>query len=160
MQTMDEIYRQYARTVYKYLLSLTQDADLAEELTQETFYQAIRSSTRYDGNAKITTWLCGIAKNVLFTWRRKHKETEPLTDAEQNTNLITESSEETALQSMEKIGLIRRLHGLPEPYREVMYLRAFGGLSFKEIAEVSGKTENWARVTFYRGKEKLKKGSE
>ena len=160
MQTMDEIYRQYARTVYKYLLSLTQDADLAEELTQETFYQAIRSSTRYDGSAKITTWLCGIAKNVLFTWRRKHKETEPLTDAEQNTNLITESSEETALQSMEKIGLIRRLHGLPEPYREVMYLRAFGGLSFKEIAEVSGKTENWARVTFYRGKEKLKKGSE
>ena len=97
---------------------------------------------------------------MLFTWRRKHKETAPLTDAEQNTNLITESSEETALQSMEKIGLIRRLHGLPEPYREVMYLRAFGGLSFKEIAEVSGKTENWARVTFYRGKEKLKKGSE
>ena len=160
MQKMDEIYRQYARNVYKYLLSLTRDADLAEELTQETFYQAIRSSTRYDGSTKITTWLCGIAKNVLFTWRRKHKETEPLTDAEQNTNLITESSEETALQSMEKIGLIRRLHGLPEPYREVMYLRAFGGLSFKEIAEVSGKTENWARVTFYRGKEKLKKGSE
>ena len=160
MQTMDEIYRQYARTVYKYLLSLTQDADLAEELTQETFYQAIRSSTRYDGSAKITTWLCGIAKNVLFTWRRKHKETAPLEDAEQNTDLISESSEEAALQSLEKLGLIRRLHGLPEPYREVMYLRAFGGLSFKEIAEVSGKTENWARVTFYRGKEKLKKGSE
>ena len=160
MQTMDEIYRQYARTVYKYLLSLTQDADLAEELTQETFYQAIRSSTRYDRSAKITTWLCGIAKNVLFTWRRKHKETAPLGDAEQNPELIAESSEEAALQSLEKLNLIRRLHGLPEPYREVMYLRAFGGLSFKEIAEVSGKTENWARVTFYRGKEKLKKGSE
>ena len=160
MQTMDEIYRQYARTVYKYLLSLTQDADLAEELTQETFYQAIRSSTRYDGSTKITTWLCGIAKNVLFTWRRKHKETAPLEDAEQNTDLLSESSEEAALQSLEKLGLIRRLHGLPEPYREVMYLRAFGGLSFKEIAEVSGKTANWARVTFYRGKEKLRKGSE
>ena len=160
MQTMDEIYRQYARTVYKYLLSMTRDADLAEELTQETFYQAIRSSTRYDGSTKITTWLCGIAKNVLFTWRRKHKETAPLEDAEQNTDLISESSEEAALQSLEKLRLIRRLHDLPEPYREVMYLRAFGGLSFKEIAEVSGKTENWARVTFYRGKEKLRKGSE
>ena len=160
MQTMDEIYRQYARTVYKYLLSMTRDADLAEELTQETFYQAIRSSTRYDGSTKITTWLCGIAKNVLFTWRRKHKETAPLEDAEQNTDLLSESSEEAALQSLEKLRLIRRLHDLPEPYREVMYLRAFGGLSFKEIAEVSGKTENWARVTFYRGKEKLKKGSE
>ena len=160
MQSMDEIYRQYARTVYKYLLSLTQDADLAEELTQETFYQAIRSSARYDGSSKITTWLCGIAKNVLFTWRRKHKETTPLEDPEQMTELTEKSSEDTVLQSMEKLELIRRLHDLPEPYREVMYLRAFGGLSFKEIAEVSGKTENWARVTFYRGKEKLKKGSE
>ena len=156
MQSMDEIYRQYARTVYKYLLSLTQDADLAEELTQETFYQAIRSSARYDGSSKITTWLCGIAKNVLFTWRRKHKETTPLEDPEQMTELTEKSSEDTVLQSMEKLELIRRLHDLPEPYREVMYLRAFGGLSFKEIGEVSGKTENWARVTFYRGKEKLK----
>ena len=76
MQSMDEIYRQYARTVYKYLLSMTRDADLAEELTQETFYQAIRSSTRYDGSTKITTWLCGIAKNVLFTWRRKKSRTD------------------------------------------------------------------------------------
>ena len=156
MQSMDEIYRQYARTVYKYLLSLTQDADLAEELTQETFYQAIRSSARYDGSSKITTWLCGIAKNVLFTWRRKHKETTPLEDPEQMTELTEKSSEDAVLQSMEKLELIRRLHDLPEPYREVMYLRAFGGLSFKEIGEVSGKTENWARVTFYRGKEKLK----
>lgn len=156
MQPMDEIYRQYARTVYKYLLSLTRDADLAEELTQETFYQAIRSSGRYDGSAKVTTWLCGIAKNVLFSWRRKHKETAPLDDAE----MTVESAEDEALSSMGKLELIRLLHGLPEPYREVMYLRAFGGLSFKEIGEVSGKTENWARVTFYRGKEKLKKGSE
>ncbi|MBR3276517.1 MAG: sigma-70 family RNA polymerase sigma factor [Eubacterium sp.] len=156
MQPMDEIYRQYARTVYKYLLSLTRDADLAEELTQETFYQAIRSSGRYDGSAKVTTWLCGIAKNVLFSWRRKHKETSPLDDAE----MTVESAEDEALSSMGKLELIRLLHGLPEPYREVMYLRAFGGLSFKEIGEVSGKTENWARVTFYRGKEKLKKGSE
>ena len=156
MQPMDEIYRQYARTVYKYLLSLTRNADLAEELTQETFYQAIRSSGRYDGSAKVTTWLCGIAKNVLFSWRRKHKETAPLDDPE----MTVESAEDEALSSMGKLELIRLLHGLPEPYREVMYLRAFGGLSFKEIGEVSGKTENWARVTFYRGKEKLKKGSE
>lgn len=75
MQTMDEIYRQYARTVYKYLRSLTRDADLAEELTQETFYQAIRSSNRYDGSAKITTWLCGIAKNVPIHRSGKRRRT-------------------------------------------------------------------------------------
>ena len=48
---------------------------------------------------------------------------------------------------------LRRVHQLPEPGREVVYLRAFGGLSFREIGDVLGKTETWARVTFYRGKE-------
>ncbi len=65
MQSMDEIYQHYAMTVYRYLLCLVHDPDLAEELTQETFYQAIRSIDRYDESCKITTWLCAIAKNVL-----------------------------------------------------------------------------------------------
>ena len=72
MPEAEEIYQKYAKTVYRYLLSLTNDEDLAEELTQETFYQAIRSSDRFDGSCKLTTWLCAIAKNVLLTHRRKH----------------------------------------------------------------------------------------
>ena len=67
MQSMEEIYKEYAKTVYRFLLSRTHDADLAEELTQETFYQAIRTSGRYDGSSKVSTWLLGIAKNVLLT---------------------------------------------------------------------------------------------
>ena len=153
MQSMDEVYRQYARTVYRYLLTLTRDGDLAEELTQETFYQAIRSSERFDGSCAVSTWLCAIAKNDLATYRRKH----PAAEDVDGQMLTVSSAEADALRSAERLELLKRLHALREPYREVLYLRAFGGLSFREIAEVQGRTENWARVTFYRGKELLRK---
>ena len=68
MQPMEEIYQEYARTVFKYLLSKTHDEDLAEELTQETFYQALKSIDRFDESCKISTWLCAIAKNQLLFW--------------------------------------------------------------------------------------------
>ena len=153
MQSMDEIYRSYAMTVYKYLLSLTHDEDLAEELTQETFCQAIRTIDRYDESCRISTWLCAIAKNVLITYRRKHKPHEELA----GWDSPVPPEQEDIIRAEEKVALIRKVHGLPEPYREVVYLRVFGELSFSEIGEVHGKTENWARVTFYRGKERLRK---
>ena len=153
MQPMDEVYQQYAQTVYRYLLSLTRDGDLAEELTQETFYQAIRSSDRFDGSCAVSTWLCAIAKNALRTYRRKHPAAE---DIDEQT-LLAPSAEADATAEAGRVELLKRLHALREPYREVLYLRAFGGLSFREIGEVQGKTENWARVTFYRGKELLRK---
>ena len=155
MKPVDEIekkYRHYAQIIYKYLLSLTRDSDLAEELTQETFYQAIRTSDKYDESCALSTWLCAIAKNVLLTYRRKHP---PLEDIEEQV-IPTRSAESDALDAMGRMELLKTLHALPEPYREIMYLRVFGGLSFREIGEVQGKTENWARVTFYRGKEKLR----
>ena len=152
MQDMEEIYRQYARTVYRYLVSLTHDPDLAEELTQETFCQAIRSVDRYDERCKMSTWLCGIAKNVLRTHLRKHPPTEPIDELP----LAAPSAEAETASNEERLRLMRRLHALPEPSREVVYLRVFGDLSFREIGEVLERTENWARVTFYRAKEKLK----
>lgn len=156
MQPMEEIYQEYAWTVFKYLLSKTHDEDLAQELTQETFYQALKSIDRFDESCKISTWLCAIAKNQLLAYRRKHPKQENLED----TELITGSAEEEVLRGLDRVELMRQLHQCPEPFREVMYLRIFGNLSFKEIGEIMEKTENWARVTFYRGKEKLKKGWE
>ncbi len=150
---MEEIYRQYAQTVYRYLLSMTRDGDLAEELTQETFYQAIRSSERFDGSCSVSTWLCAIAKNVLRTYRRKHPDAE---DVDEQT-LTVQSAETEAVSEAGRLELLKQLHALREPYREVLYLRVFGSLSFREIGEVQGKSENWARVTFYRGKELLRK---
>ena len=97
-KSMEDIYQKYAKTVYKYLMSLTRSEDLAEELTQETFYQAIRSIERFDGSSKMSTWLCAIAKNVLFTYRRKHPEHE---DIEEIGDLAgtSGSAEERALEA-------------------------------------------------------------
>ena len=72
MQSMDEIYKKYANTVYKFLLVRTHNADLAEELTQETFFQAIRSIGKYDYSCSISTWLCAIAKTKYLEYIRKH----------------------------------------------------------------------------------------
>ena len=153
MQPMEEIYQQYARTVYRYLLRMTRDENLAEELTQETFYQAIRTSDRFDGSCAVSTWLCGIARKVLANYRRKHP---TLEDVDEQI-IAAPSAEQDALDRQSQIELLRRVHALPEPGREVLYLRLYGGLSFREIGEIQGKTENWARVTFYRAKEKLRK---
>ena len=139
MEDMDAVYRQHAQTVYKFLLSQCHDPHLAEELTQETFYQAVRSIDRFDGGCKVSVWLCQIAKHLWYQHLRK-------------------ANRETELP--EELDLLRRVHQLPEPGREVVYLRAFGGLSFREIGDVLGKTETWVRVTFYRGKERLKQGGD
>ncbi len=153
MISLEEVYKEYSDMIYRWLLARTGDENVAEEITQETFYQAIRTSDRYDGSCSVITWLCGIAKNVHKTYLRKHPTAEDVDDI----NLPTGSAEEEFLECEAHTELIKKLHALPEPYREVMYLRALGGLSFREIGRVHGKTENWARVTFFRGKEKLRK---
>ena len=152
MEITDDIYRAYAQTVYRYLLALTRDADLAEELTQETFYQAIRSVGRFRGESRVSTWLCAIAKNQLLLYRRRKRE--PLPEAEAEP---APSAEGEALGLMERKELLRAIHALPEPGREILYLRAFGGLSYREIGDIFGKTENWARVTCCRAREALRK---
>ena len=156
MQPMDEIYQQYARMVYRYLLRMTRDENLAEELTQETFYQAIRTSDRFDGSCSVSTWLCAIGRKVQATYRRKHPALEDVDDQ----IIPAPSAEQDALEQQSRMELLRRVHALPEPGREVLYLRIYGGLSFREIGEIQGKTENWARVTYYRAKEKLRKDVE
>ncbi len=156
MQSMDEIYQKYAKTVYKYLLSRTHDSDLAEELTQETFYQAIRTIDRYDESCQLSTWLCAIAKNQLITYQRKHPPVENLEDYD----IVLHSAETDVMNALGRVELMKKLHGCPEPFREILYLRIFGDLSFKEIGEIMSQTENWARVNFYRGKEKLRKDLE
>lgn len=153
---MDEVYREYASTVYRYLLTLSGSRDTAEELTQETFYQAIRTSNSFEGRSKVSTWLCAIAKRVYLAYLRKHPGHENVDEI----LLESDSAEETVVGREEKKELLKLLHGLEEPAREVMYLRVFGELSFAEIGEILGKTENWARVTYYRSKEKLRKEAE
>ena len=154
MADMNEIYQRYAQAVYKFLLAQCHDPGLAEELTQETFYQAVRSIDRFDGSCKVSVWLCQIAKHLWYQHLRKQKRE---TGGEIPETPLP-SAEEGLLEREEHLSLLRRVHSLPEVQREVVYLRAFGGLSFREIGDVMGKTETWARVTFYRSKEKLRNG--
>ena len=154
MEDMEQVYRQHARTVYKFLLAQCRDEHLAEELTQETFYQAVRSADRFDGSCKVSVWLCQIAKHLWYQHLRKQKRE---TGGEIPETPLP-SAEEGLLEREGRMDLLRLVHELPEPAREVVYLRAFGGLSFREIGDVVGRTENWARVTFYRCKEKLRNG--
>nr|WP_325211325.1 sigma-70 family RNA polymerase sigma factor [uncultured Oscillibacter sp.] len=153
---MEKVYQQHARTVYKFLLAKTRDEHLAEELTQETFYQAVRSVDRFDGSCKVSVWLCQIAKHLWYQSLRKRKREGP--PLEELPEAPGPSAEEGLLEQEGRMDLLKLVHGLPEAQREVVYLRAFGGLSFREIGDVMGKTETWARVTFYRSKEKLRNG--
>ena len=154
MKDLDTVYRQHAQTVYKFLLSQCRDPQTAEELTQETFYQAVRSIDRFDGSCKVSVWLCQIAKHLWYQHLRKRKPEEPLPE----DGLPGPSAEEDVLTRQGHLDLLRQIHALPPSPREVVYLRAFGGLSFREIGDVMGRSETWARVTFYRGKEALRKG--
>ena len=157
MHDFDAIYRQYAQTVYHFLLSQTHDEGLAEELTQETFYQAIRSIHRFDGSCKLSVWLCQIAKHLWYQHlRRAGRETA----SESIPGGIVPSAEDEALSGSRQLELLKRVHALPPDQREVVYLRSFGGLSFREIGDVLGRTEVWARVTFHRGREALRKGGD
>lgn len=158
-EDMEQIYRDHAQTVYGFLLLRTHDRDLAEELTQETFYQALRSLHTFDKSSKISTWLCAIAKNVLLKYWQKEKKRQKSKELELLHQKATDSREK--LEEQEKIlAIFRRLHTLPEDMREVIYLRLSADLSFKQIGEIMGRSENWARVTYYRGKEKLLKEEE
>lgn len=159
MFDMDAAYREHAVMVYKFLLSLCYEEELAEELTQETFYQAVRSVDRYDGSCKVSTWLCQIAKHLWYREmeRRKRKSTSELTA---DMESLEKPVEEQLTLKEEKMELFRKVHVLDEISKEIVLLRVTGAFSFKEIAELFGKNENWARVTYYRAKQKILKGGE
>ncbi len=159
-QKVKEVYEENVKAVYKYLFCLTHNADLAEELTQETFYQAAKGIGKFRGECKVSVWLCQIAKRLWYKEleRRKYKEV-PMAEITEGTGAFADI-ENAYLLNIEKVELFRMMHNLDAVTREVMYLRLTGELSFSEIGSIMGKTENWARVTFYRGKQKLVKGRE
>ena len=157
MLEIDSVYRKHAEFVYKYLFSLCHEEDTAEELLQETFYQAIKSAKRYDGSCKVTTWLCQIAKHLWYQElerRRKYQ----CSDLNENTISKEKMVEEKLCQREQVMEIFQRVHILDETSKEIFYLRVMGDFSFKEIGQIFNKNENWARVTFYRVKQKIMKG--
>ena len=156
MKNIEEIYTEYFEVVYKYLICLTHNSDLAEELAQETFYKAILKINTFKEECKISTWLCKIAKNLWLDELKKKKMIN--IDDEFNFIISDEYIEDKIISNEEKKELYSKINKLDLNTRKVMYLRINGNLSFKEIADILDKSENWARVTYYRGKSKMKEG--
>lgn len=153
---MEKIYKEYFAIVNKYLFCLTHNRDLSEELTQETFYRAVKKIHTFRGNCKISVWLCQIAKNLWYDELKRKNKYNVVQEQELCSIKAIENTEEEVLSSENKLTLYKKMQTLNEQTREVVYLRITGELSFKEIAQILNKTENWARITFYRGKQKLK----
>jgi RNA polymerase sigma-70 factor (ECF subfamily) len=150
----EEIYSEYFKDVYRYVLCLSKNESIAEDITQETFFKALKNIDGFKGNCKMSVWLCQIAKNSYFSYlKKKQNNFESVEDIAD----VSDSGFEQILVDDESVFEIHKiLHNLEEPYKEVFTLRFFGDLSFSKIAELFGKTESWARVTYHRARIKLK----
>lgn len=156
MQDMRKVYEEYFYTVYGFLMGLSGgDDDLAEELTQETFYRAIKNSGKFRGECKMSTWLCQIAKYTYYQYLDKKKRHGEVPLEDMTDTGIGEQLEQSFIENEEKLIVYKKIQELQSPMKDVFLLRLTGDLSFKEIGNIFGKTENWARVTYYRGKQIL-----
>jgi len=154
---VDAIYKKYCKCVYNFLYKLTNDIELSEELTQETFYTAIKKINTLNKKESIRTWLYQIAKNKWKDYLRKNKKAN--IDLEENTveNLVANYDiEEDMIAKDNIIEFYKKVHMLDIDTREIIYLKIIRNFTFKEISQILGKNEEWARTKFYRGKLKLK----
>lgn len=153
MKDFEEIYRLYVSDVYGFLYKLSRNADIAEELTSETFYRAVKNIDSYKGNCKMSVWLISISKNLYYDYIKK-KENNNIsigdTDYSDNSNIAENLEDKEMKRKIHKI-----LHTLDEPFKEVFSLRVFSELSFKDIGELFEKSDGWARIVFFRAKEKI-----
>ena len=156
---METLFKENGKLLYAYLYSLCRNETLAEELTQETFYKAFLSIDNFDNTCKFSTWLCQIGKHTYYQYLSKHKK-EVISEICEDTIINEISPERKILSRMELLDTLKQIHTLPEPMREVIYLRTISDLSFREIGDILGKSENWARVTYFRAKTQLLENSD
>lgn len=151
----EDLYEQHAKRVYRYLFSLCAEADLAEELTQETFCQALRGLDSFRGDCTPQVWLCAIAKRLWFAECRRRQRAAPL-EEEALSQLAAPDDPAAELETREeRLALHRAIQQLDPDTREVIHLRLAGDFSFRDIGDILDRSEVWARVRFYRGKEEL-----
>ena len=149
---LEKIYREYFTIVYRYTLSISRDAHLAEEITQETFVKAFQKLKSFRGDSDISVWLCQIAKNEYFQHLRKQKKKQAMQTMPEE--VVAGPEQELAKKEM-RFRIQQILHDMEEPYKEVFYMRTYGEMSFKDIGKLFEKQETWARVTYYRARKKI-----
>lgn len=153
MTEFEKLFNENREFVFKYLIKMTRDTSLSEELTQETFFRAYMNYASLRNKEKASVWLCQIAKNTYFAWYNEQKKKASLDNFE--TECDGKSIEDVFAEKELSQKALAYLHELEEPYKEVFMLSVFGGFSLKEISSIFKKSESWARVTFYRAKQKL-----
>ena len=153
MTEFERLFHENRDFIFKYLMKITRDTSLSEELTQETFFRAYINYASLRNKEKASVWLCQIAKNTYFAWFNAQKKTDSL----ENLESVSDGSsiEDSFMQKELSQKALLCLHDLEEPYKEVFMLSVFGNFSLKDISLLFGKSESWARVTFYRAKQKL-----
>ena len=150
----EELYKEYFNDVYRYILKLSSSHHIAEEVTSDTFFKAMRSIDSFRGDCDVRVWLCQIAKNCYYSYLKKHNKINSLEDFTPDEN---ESVEEAVADEYDAKRIKMALHEIEEPYKEVFMWRVFADMSFKQIGQIFGKTENWACVTYHRAKAKILK---
>ena len=152
----DQIYSAYFKSVYLYVMQLSGNEHIAEEITSETFYKAINSIDSFRGDCDMRVWLCQIAKNAYFTHLKKNKRILSVEESDFQNIADPDADIDVQISEQEEARLIRKiLHDLSDPYKEVFMWRVFGELSFKEIADLYGKNDNWACVTYHRARKMI-----
>lgn len=150
----EQIYTTYFHDVYLYIRKLSNSEHIAEEITSETFFKAMNSIDSFRGDCDIRVWLCQIAKNCYYSYLKKADRTESI----DNVDIAEQSAsfEERIFRHDTAIQIQKILHDVPEPYKEVFMWRVYAELSFKQIGQIFGKSENWACVTYHRARNKIK----
>lgn len=154
MFEFDRIYREYFRDVELYMLALCRDVHLAEELTAEVFFEAMKALPGFEGRCNIRTWLCAIGKRRYISYLRKNRPNASIDELEIPD--LNQNVEEQVIDRQQALEIRRVLDDLPEPYRKVFSLRVFGQMSFAQIGKVFGKNQNWACVTYHRARQKIR----
>lgn len=155
MIDFEKIYSIYFKDVYYFLLSLSKDKEVAEDITSETFFKALKNIENFRGDSSIKTYLFQIAKNSYFDYLRKNKKIVSIDDFE-SIEIDSINTEDEFLEREESAYLRNLVETLKEPHKSIIKLRIWEELSFKDIGTIYGKSENWACVTFHRAKKILK----
>ncbi|MBO5458300.1 MAG: sigma-70 family RNA polymerase sigma factor [Clostridia bacterium] len=161
MKEFEKIYERYFGDVFRYIRRLSGSEQIAEEITSETFFKALRSIDKFRGDCDVRVWLCQIAKNCYYTYVKKRNRMKSVEDVELATFSDSTASPAEEVARREEIREIRHiLHTMKEPYKEVFTWRVFAELSFQEIGRIFGKSENWACVTYHRARKMIKEKME
>lgn len=150
-------FRRYFQDVYLYIRRLSGSEQVAEEITGETFFKALRSIDRFRGECDIRVWLCqDCEKQLLYLPRKGWAACWAGGGRFGGLAGCTGSLDERLADGEMAAQARRHLHELPEPYREVFMWRVFADLSFRQIGQIFHKTDNWACVTFHRARGMLR----